>query len=206
MDNVITWTMNQYAVMGIIVCLFGLIGLLRGVRRELFVSAAIVLAVLVVGATSGTLVSPINRMYRMVQFVVQGGMSAENPAAQWQEIGAGPGLVGTPRGEDALQVFMFAVVVLSGYLLGKRFGAQPFGIIPRILGLFIGLFNGFGITYFLLPLVFPEPRAMIEIPTGEVQTTLTQPEFLAQLVVLFIFVMIALGLYSASGRRARRRE
>ncbi len=205
MSDVVTWTLNQYVTLGLMLGIFGFIGLMRGVRRELYASIAIILAVVIVGMSSGSLADPVNRYYRMFTFVRQGGMGAEDPAAKWQEIRGEPGLIESDTSKDVLTVVVFAVVVLLGYLAGQRFGPVPFGIMPRILGLFIGLFNGFGITYFLLPIIFPEPKALIEIPTGEVQQTMVKPEFLAQLGILFIFVMIAFGLYSASGR-ARRRE
>jgi hypothetical protein len=204
MSDVVTWTLNQYVAMGLMLGIFGFIGLTRGVRRELYASLAIILAVVVVGASSGTLAAPVNRYYKMFTFVRQGGMSAEDPGAKWQEIRGEPGLIESHASQEALKVAVFAVIVLLGYFMGQRFGPVPFGLMPRLLGLFIGLFNGFGITYFLLPIIFPEPKTLIEIPTGEVQQTMVNPEFLAQLGILFIFVMIAFGLYSASGRTRRR--
>jgi hypothetical protein len=205
MSDVVTWTLNQYVAMGLMLGVFGFIGLTRGIRRELYASVAIVLAIVIVGASSGTLTDPINRYYRMFKFVRQGGMNAEDPAAEWQEIRGEPELIASPESQNALKLAVFATIVLLGYFMGQRFGPMPFGIMPRILGLFIGLFNGFGITYFLLPIIFPEPKALIEIPAGQVQQTMLRPEFLAQLGILFIFVMIAFGLFSASGR-ARPRQ
>ncbi len=204
MDDVVIWTLNQYVAMGLILGIFGFIGLMRGIRRELYATVAIVLAVVIVGAASGSLSEPVNRYYRMFKFVSEGGMSAENPAAMWQELSGEPALISSPESENTLKLAVFATIVLLGYFIGQRFGPAPFGTVPRILGLFIGLLNGLGITYFLLPILFPEPKVLIEIPAGEVQQTLVQPEFLAQIGILFLFVMIAYGLF-ASGR-ARPRQ
>jgi hypothetical protein len=205
MGDVVTWTMHHYLAMGLMLGVFGFIGLIRGARRELYASLAIVAAVLVVGATSGSLADPVNRYYRMFKFVREGGMNAEDPSATWQQIRGEPELIDSPRSHDTLRLVLFASVVLVGYALGERFAPPAYGIIARLLGLFIGLFNGFGITYFVLPIVFPEPRALIEIPTGQVQETMVNPEFLGQVAILFIFVLIAFGLFSATGR-ARQRE
>ncbi len=204
MGDVVTFALNQHVAIVLVLGVFGIIGLVRGVRRELYASAAIALAMLLIMLFGSRLVSPVNRCYRIVRFVQQGGLSAQDPV-RLQEIGAQPDLIDSPRAEDLFKAALFSTIVLAGYLAGERFGGLGFGFGTRLLGIFVGLFNGFGITYFMLPILFPEPTTLIELPTGEVQQTIVRPEFLAQMAILFIFVMIAFGLYSAT-RRPRRHE
>ncbi len=204
MGDVVTLVLNQHLAMSLILGVFGIMGLIRGVRRELYVSAAIAVAMLLVNVFGSGLVHPVNRSYRMMRFVQQGGLSAQDPATL-QEISAQSDLIDSPRAEDRFKAIVFGFIILLGYLVGERFGGFVFGLVSRLLGFLVGIFNGFALTYFLLPIFFPEPLALIEVPTGEVQETIVRPELFVQMAILFIFVMIAFGLYSATGR-ARRHE
>ncbi len=204
MGDVVTFVLNQHLATALVLGIFGVMGLIRGVRRELYLSAAIALAMLVVTVFGSGLTEPVNRSYRMLRFVREGGLSAQDTGTL-QEIRVQSDLIDSPRAQDWFRAGIFGFIVVVGYLVGERFGGIVFGLVSRLLGFFVGLFNGFGITYFLLPIIFPEPRALIEVPTGEVQEALVRPELLVQMAILFVFVMIAFGLYSATGR-ARRQE
>lgn len=76
----------------------------------------------------------------------------------------------------------------------------PKAIVPRVLGLFVGAVNGFAIASYLLPIVFVKDVS-VKLPAIEAQKLLSEGETLAQVVFFFVFVLIAFGLYSASGAK-----
>ena len=69
-----------------------------------------------------------------------------------------------------------------------------------------GAINGFLVCYYLVPLVFPKPRAIIAVPGGDVRGVLASGQTLALVAVSFVAILIAFGLYNASGPGAERRQ
>jgi len=51
-----------------------------------------------------------------------------------------------------------------------------------------------------LPILFPEPIALIQLSTEQVQSTFDGGTFRVQFFIVLVVVLIAFGLYTASGR------
>lgn len=201
MDNVVTWNVSQYAMMGILLGFFGLIGFRRGIRRELITLVGIGLAVLIVTYTVSPLVPQVNRFHRLAHFALNGGLGAENPGDVWEQTTQGlPPLVSGRDEEQVLGVLLFLLLIFLAYIFGNYTVPPPYSLFLRVIGFFAGMFNGFLVAIYLLPTIFPEPRVAVTLPGAEVQATLTSQQAIARAIALFVFVMIALGLYSASQR------
>ncbi len=203
MHDAVTWTMSQYVVLLLLVGVFGIIGFVRGIRRELIVFGALVVGAAVLGLAGESIARPVNRLYDFQRFFFAGGAAAEDPAMVWRQVSEAPALIDTERGLDRLKVAIFGITGLAGYLLGEKLRPPAFGLPMKALGLIMGLLNGVVVAYFAFPILFPEPTAVIMVPSGEVHQTLASPDFRAHLIVLFIVVLVAFGLVSASGRAQR---
>lgn len=200
MTSIAAWSVNQYVLMGLVAAVFGLIGYRRGIRRELVVLLSLVAAIAAVGFITDTLVEPVNRFYYLQKFAREGGLSAEDPSAVWREVRGAPELIASARSVDLLRIGLFGGIALLAYILSARFGRERAGAVDGVLGLLGGLLNGVAVVYFLLPILFPEPTTLLEISTARVQNTLGGGLLRVQFLIAFVVVLIAYGLYSASGR------
>ncbi|MFO7695735.1 MAG: CvpA family protein [Anaerolineae bacterium] len=200
MTSIATWSVNQYVLIAIVASLFGLIGYRRGIRRELIVLLTLVVAIAAVGFITDSLVEPLNRFYYLQKFARVGGLGADDPSAVWREVRGAPELIESERSRDVLKIGLFGGVALLAYILSARYGRARVGVVDGVLGLLVGLLNGVAVIYFLLPILFPDPTTLLEISTARVQGTLGGGMLRVQLFIVFVVVLIAYGLYSASGR------
>jgi uncharacterized membrane protein required for colicin V production len=201
MDGI--WTVSQQMLIGAAAVLFGYLGFRRGIGRELLQLLGILIGMLVASQLAPAMQGLINRFYRLFRLFSGGGLFVGDLMQAWQEVQALPDLIRTPQNVQMLIIVTFIVVMLIFYLIGQLLLPQPKSLILRILGAFIGVINGFLIIYFLFPIVLTRPEAIIRLPTGEVQQVLTDEQTMARMVSLFIFILIAFGLYSASAPRRR---
>ena len=201
MEDVISWNVNQYILMGIMLGTFGFIGFRRGVNRELLSVVGVAVAILISGGLASKVGPQVNLFYKLVRFVLGGGFSGGDPVAAWQKTSSLPDLIQTQEDLQVFSLLIFFLVVMLFYLWGQRRIADPNSLMLRILGALTGVINGFLIAYYLVPIVLPAPKAVITLPSGEVRQTLTSGQMIARMVAFFVFVLIALGLYTASGRK-----
>jgi hypothetical protein len=187
---------------------FGLIGFLRGVAREIITTVGIIIAYLVIVAGESFLLDWTNKFHKLAVFALRGGLTADDPTAIWPEVRDLPALIETDGEKLIFRVFVFVLLVVLAYIVGNRLlssRAATFGplaiypglpIVSRLLGLTAGLIDGYLIAYFVIPEVFPEGETIIRLPTG------TVAGFLSQNVVFvfigFVVVLIVYGLRSAS--------
>jgi uncharacterized membrane protein required for colicin V production len=203
MTDALTWTVNQYLLLGITLALFAYMGFRRGVNRELLSMVGIGLGMMVSGS-AGPVVAPlVNRLYRVGRFALSGGLFAGDPTTAWASANSLPSIVNTPEAVQSVSLLVFVAVALAFYLLGQR--AVPGGkSLPlRVLGLLAGGINGFLASYYLFPLVFSRPRAIIMVPGEQVKSTLNEPQNIALVAVFFVVVLIAFGLLSAGSSRKK---
>jgi len=191
------WDVSQSLVLGLAIGLFGLIGFRRGVNRELLFAVGIVLGVLLASELSGALEPYVNRFYRL-------GITSNDPAAAWQELKDEPLLIRDAQGQRNLSVGVFIATALLFYLLGEGSLPAPGSPILRLLGFLAGCVNGYLIAYYLVPIIFAKPVAVIAMAGGEMRQTLTDADTIARVVLISIIVLIAFGLVSASGARRGR--
>ncbi|MFP3896296.1 MAG: CvpA family protein [Anaerolineales bacterium] len=206
MEGIVVWNVNKYIFMGIVLGLFGFIGFRRGVNRELLSVIAVAVGMLVADRLAQIFYPLVNRFHKLARLALSGGLMAENPAEAWQEVQQLPSLVETPAEIQFLGMAFFFVIVLFFYVLGQGAIPPPRAIILRVLGLCVGLVNGFLMVYYLFPVLFSQPKTVIALPGGAVREALVDEQVVARVVALFVFVLIIFGLYSASGPRERKQS
>ncbi len=198
-----TWTVSQQMLIGVAAALFGYLGFRRGINRELLQMIGIFVSMLVASHLAPAMRNMVNRFYRLFRLMFTGAFFTGDLMEAWQEVQALPPLVETPEDVQMLSLVTFVVVLLMFYLIGQYQLPQPKGLALRLLGTFVGVINGFLIIYYLFPMVFTRPQAIILLPSEEVHRTLTDEQTVARIVALFIVVLIAFGLYTASTPRRR---
>jgi len=187
---------------------FGLIGFLRGVAREIITIIGIIIAYLFIVVGESFLVRWVNKFTQMASFALQGGLAADDPTVAWGKVSGLPPLINTDGEKLVLRLAVFISLVFLAYVVGnKRLSGKavtfgPLAIYPnlpllsRFLGLASGLIEGYLIAYFVLPEIFPKTKTVISVPTG------TTVEFLGEYMpfvfVGFVVILIAFGLRSAS--------
>ncbi len=195
-----TFNVSEQLLMALLLGLFALVGFRRGVHRELITLIGIGLGMLAANAFAGRLIPGVNRLYRMVRFALGGGLSAADPTAAWGQAQAAPDLIHTVTQQQTLGLVVFLFIVLLFFIGGQIWGAKPRSPLLRLLGVLMGLINGYLVARFLTPILFAAPKALIALPSGEVQARLSDAETLAFVILFFVGVIITLGLYSASGK------
>lgn len=193
-----TIRLDESLLLGATFAFFALLGWRRGINRELLGMAGILVAIFLATNVAPELRSGVNSFYRLARFALSGGLSGDNPAAAWQNAKSIPDLVQTPAQVRQLSLGVFAVVTLFVYLLGQQNLPDPRGVMPQLLGGLAGGINGFIVAYYLYPLVF-SGETVISFPGVAVTNTLASGRTIALALVVFVVILIAFGLYNASG-------
>jgi len=203
MSGVLTWTVNQYLLLGITLAVFGFLGFRRGINRELLSMVGIGLGMVISGNAGPALQPQVNRFYRMFRFAVGGGLTSSDPAAAWTKASQLPGIVTTSAQIQLLSLLVFIFIALVFYFMGQRLFPTAKSVMVKFLGLLAGGINGFLTSYYLFPLFLNESRAVVVLPGEEVTTTLSTPDNIALVAVFFVVVLIAFGLYSAGSSKKK---
>lgn len=191
--------LNQlYLFMGFIV-LFGLMGLRRGISKELLVLVGVFLAIAVGKWGAPSLKPWVNRYYKLVMFSLKGGLVAEDPTSVLAEIEGLKVPVTTDHDLLVLGTAAFGLVVLAFYLLGEFVIKPPKKTFQRFLGVVLAGMNGYFIAYFLVPRHLPTPEATIRFSTSGMMDLLSQN--LTKVVLGFVLILIFLGLQMSTRPR-----
>lgn len=184
--------MNQlYLIIGL-VALFGLMGLRRGIFRELLTLVGVCLAT-VVGRWGASFLEPwVNRFSRLMMFALKGGLVADDPASIFAEVKELPPLVSTDSDRLILGTVAFALIVLAFYLLGEFVIDPPKAISQRLSGIVLAGVSGYFIAYFLAPRHLPTPQTTIRFSASDMIDLLTRN--LIRVVLAFVIILIVLGL------------
>ncbi len=184
--------LNQlYLIIGL-VALFGLMGLRRGVFRELLSLFGVFLAT-AVGRWGTRFLEPwVNRFYKLGMFALKGGLVTDDPASVLEEMGDLSPLVSTDSERLILGTAAFALIVLAFYLVGELVVDPPKAISQRLSGIVLAGVNGYFIAYFLAPRHLPTPRTTIRFSASDMIDLLTQN--LVKVVLAFVIILIILGL------------
>jgi uncharacterized membrane protein required for colicin V production len=180
-----------YLIVGFVV-LFGLMGLRRGVFKELLALVGVVLAT-VVGRWGAPFLEPwVNRFYNLGMFAFKGGLAADDPSS----VLAGMGDLTPPVADDSdrliLGTIAFVLIVLAFYLLGEFVVDSPKTWSQRFSGIVLAGASGYFIAYFLAPRHLPAPETTIRFSTEGLLALLTQN--LIKVVLAFVVILIILGL------------
>ncbi|MBN1402047.1 MAG: CvpA family protein [Anaerolineae bacterium] len=191
--------MDSRTFVGSFLGVFALIGGRRGVHREVLALMGILLAI-VVSSTLAEAVQPqVNRLYRYGRAGINIVLGADDPGAEFVKASEAPDLVAADD-LPKLHLAVFGLITLFFYVLGEVRMAAPKAIVPRVLGLFVGAVNGYAIASYLLPILFVK-NVSVKVPAIEAQRLLSEGETVAQVLFFFVFVLIAFGLYTASGAK-----
>jgi hypothetical protein len=187
-----------YLIIGFIV-LFGLMGLRRGVFRELLTLLGVFLAI-VVGKWGTSFLEPwVNRFYKLIMFALKGGLITDDPSSVLAEMGVLTPLVTTDSDRLILGTVVFALVILAFYLLGEYVIDPPKKISQRLAGVILAGVNGYFIAYFLVPRHLPTPQTTIRFSTSGMIDLLARN--LIIVVLIFVIILIVLGLQMSTKPR-----
>jgi len=193
-------TIGDQQVILFLEAVFAAIGLWRGVKRELIVLFGIAVAGLLASTQVEFLTTWVNRFYKIAMFVVKGGLSEELGSAK---LGTMKPLVETGDDRTWLAVITFCTMVIFFYLLGQSLSKNSPNGLGKVLGAMVGAVNGFTISRFVLPRVFPTERTNVAIQSGQVSEKLTSGPILALVLVGLVGILIVYGV-QASSRAAKK--
>jgi len=197
-------TVDYKLMIPIVILFFAYLGYKRGISKELFSLAGILLATVIVKSKQDFLRVWVNRLYKFGMFAMKGGLSASDPSKVMVEINKLTPPISTPAQERLLVTVSFIVLVALFYLLGEDRIGQDQDLTRRALGLFAGALNGFLIGRFLFPRLFPGEETHITILSKQISQYLDSDKALTWAVVVFCLIMIIYGVRASS--RPRRRE
>jgi hypothetical protein len=186
MTDALTWSIDQFILLGGTLALFAWLGWKRGINRELLSLAGIGVGILMARPAAEALKPVVNRVYGLAQMAAAGGAGA-----------GGPALVSTPAQLQSLALAMFVALVLAVYLAGQRLAASPTSGGARLLGMMAGALNGFGVAYYVFPSLLKKPRAIILLSGEQIKSTLNSPRHVGMVIVFLFVVLVGFGLYSA---------
>ncbi len=141
-----------YAV-GVVILAFGVVGYIRGWVREVVSLAGLVFGWAVVLLAGQVLVLVVDRAYLVVVSTARGVFDSPDPGGILRPLRASP-LV-DPAHPDPLYAVVFALLVIAVYGLGTNSVPGPSGLRSQLLGIPVGLMNGYLLAYALLRFVAP---------------------------------------------------
>lgn len=201
-------TLSHIQVLIILGTVFGLIGFLRGVAREIITTIGIIIAYAIVRGGEASLVRWANKFHKLALFVMRGGLTAEDPTVIWPQVANLPPFIATDADKAIFRLVVFLSLAVLAYIVGNKILSAkkvPFGplaiypslsLLSRLLGVAAGLIDGYLIAYFVIPEVFPKRETIIRLPTGTVTGFLNQN--VVFVFIGFLVILIVYGLRSAS--------
>ena len=134
-----------------------------------------------------------------IRLVLAGKLTAEDATIL-------PDLIRTANDVQLLSLAIFGVILLAFYLWGQGRVRGPHSGMSQFLGLVAGGVNGFLVAYYLYPALLPKSTAVITLPSGQLNATLTNAQTVALVIVIFMVLLIAFGLHNASRPRGDRSD
>lgn len=162
---------------------FGGLGFARGLRREVGALASLVVGWALILALGPLLVTAVNRVYLIAAYTARGGFDADNPATVLRSLQSHP-LV-DPASPATLYTILFAVALLAAYGLGSRLLPGADSRLSRLLGLAVGLMNGYLVAYALLRYAAPAPLGTTLGGTTELVGQYAVPVLVAGAAIVF---------------------
>lgn len=175
---------------------FGSLGFWRGWLREVATIAGLLVAWLFVVGAGGLAVGLVNRIYLMVAFTIRGGFDSSAPGNLLQTLRSNPLI--EPARPGGFYAVLFAALAIASYLLANRFAPAVSQTSARLLGVLVGLANGYLLAYLALRYVAPA------IPISIAEPSPANPvDVLGRYLptVLLIGVILAIGIALLSSRR-----
>lgn len=173
--------LDQALLLNILIAVCAVLGLRRGVAREI---------VVLIGVILGSVVSPTGGGY--VPTVVALGQKALGLTKE----GAGPSAASLVPGKTG-DLIVFGLVLLFSIVIARILGKPPKGIASRFLGAIVGSVNGYLIGRFVFPRLFVQPETVFVVSGLKAQSHFS-PGNTAAAVIVFIIVLIGLGIKQSS--------
>lgn len=190
----------QYLLLVLLVGMSAL-GFWRGWLREIGLTAGLLIVwLLLIVAGTGAL-GFVNRAYLTVRFVLAGGVDARQPDLLLQSLRARP-LV-DPRHPEVFLGIAFVVLAGTMFAATHRFIAPAGSRSAQLLGLLIGLANGYLVAYFAFH--YFAPSAHIRLPLAMAVTDVADVlgANLATILIVGVVIAIAIALLSSRGSSAK---
>ncbi|MDH7490202.1 MAG: CvpA family protein [Anaerolineae bacterium] len=168
---------DQALLLNILIAVCAVLGLRRGVAREL---------VVLIGVLVGSVVSPTAAGY--VPTVVAFGQKAFGLTKG----GAAPSAASVLPGKTG-DLAVFGLILLVSIVIARMLQKPPKGITSRFFGAIVGGVNGYLIGRFVFPRLFVEPETMFIVSGVKAQSHFS-PGNTAAAVIVFIIVLIGLGI------------
>lgn len=168
---------DQALLLNILIAICAVLGLRRGIAKELVVLAGVVI---------GSVLAPTGAGY--VPTVVTLGLKAFGLAKEGTALSAASLLPGKTS-----DLIVFGLVLLISIVFARLLAKPPKGIASRFLGAIVGGVNGYMIGRFVFPRLFVEPETVLVISGLKAQSHFS-PGNTAAAVIVFIIVLIGLGV------------
>ncbi len=187
--------LNGIGVLVAFALVFGLIGFLRGVAREVITSIGITAAYLIVKWGGSFLTRWTNMLFKMAIFTARGGLAADDPTVIWGQVSGIHPVIETDAERLIFNLVVSALLVILAYIVANKLTpsrAIPIrpiclGSLPpsRLLGSVAGLLNGYLVANYVIP---------HNLPTG---ITITLPS--TRLALHFFVTGIAIAILALFG-------
>lgn len=194
---------------------FVVVGFVRGVRAEAWITVFVLIAFAFLRLAGDTLIIWTNRIYRLSRFALAGGIIAENPVEIWQKFADNPPLIETEVEKLLYRMTLFVALYLVGLIIGRvsvqrelvpvslRLVRKLPDLGERVMGAILGGVNGFLIAFFVLPRVLPaDKETVIVVPKTSIVTEF-MTENIVNVAFVILVVIILLGLMATGGIRQR---
>jgi len=197
----------SWVILGVVV-ISGIFGLFQIPIWQGCVMAGIILGRALLTWGQSLVIGWANRLYVMGRFVLQGGLSSEEPGAVLAQVHELPLLLSTNEDQLYFMLGLFSFLVVFMYLLGRwcfRIRPRAFGplliyrvsLVRRLLACGLGAINGYLIIHSLAPLLFPQTETVIRVPSSQLTSLLD--DNLILILIAFALITVVIGL-QASGR------
>lgn len=174
--------LDQALLLNILMAVCAVLGLRRGIAREMIVLIGVIIAS-VVAPTGGQYVPTIVALGQKAFGGLTGG--GDMAAAAALTPGKTPDLIA------------FGLIFLTSIIIARMLRKPPKGIASRLLGAIVGAVNGYLIGRFLFPRIFVEPETVFVVSTLKAQSHFSAGNTAAA-VIVFIIVLIGLGIRQSS--------
>lgn len=195
----LTFELDARLVLAIITAVFGIVGVWRGVSRELITLAGIIVANVVVRWGGRAVVTMFNRFYVSTLVAIKSGLDPTRIGPAFEEVQRMGPLINSQRAPIFL-MGLFAFVVLFGYAVGQEQAGPPKTWPANLIGGLAGLVNGYLIIFYALPSIVPATeeaaRVTVQIPVRQVME-LVQDNWIYALVAIVVLIIVQ-GLRASS--------
>ena len=190
---------NEWGVVAVVAGVFAYLGVRRGMTVGQFMLISIVVGILLADRLAKFLEPWINISYQIALAVIR--ERATSPDALVKTMFAQPQLITKDWQRLDLGSLMFVLLVLVGYLIGRRRSvkAKAAALMNRFLAAAVGAINGYLITFFLLPRYLTASRTVVTVPNVNIKSLL-QVQLSLPILVL-VLVIITIGVLGTRQRK-----